>query len=102
MMTLMRIRVVAALALAAGVLDAPPVWAFSTENLNVNGGANARYADPDNGQGIPGPAGSTIHFGTGPSFSPYSHFQGSSNFGGSNSNYPPPQPYAMPPGHGNN
>jgi hypothetical protein len=100
----MRLLMVAALAIAAGSLGTSSAWAFSTENLSV-GGANSRYADPDsqvNGQGIPGPAGSTIHFGTGSALSPYSHFQGSSNFGGSSSNYPPPQPYALPPGNGHN
>jgi hypothetical protein len=102
-MTLMRL--VAALAIAASPLGGSSAWAFSTENLSVNGGANSRYADPDsqvNGQGIPGPAGSTIHFGTGPSGVPAGISPYRNNFGGSNSNYPPPQPYAMPPGSGNN
>ena len=95
----MRFRIVAALAITAGSLGAPSAWAFSTENLNVSG-ANSRYTDPDSqikdGQGIAGPAGSTMHFGTGSALSPYRN-----NFGGSNSNNPPPQPYAMPPGFGN-
>jgi hypothetical protein len=104
MTRMMQLRIVAALAIAAGSLGAPSAWAFSTENLNV-GGANSRYADPDsqvNGHGVAGPLGSTMHFGAGSGLTPYNRFQGSSNFGGANANYPPPQPYSMPPGNGGN
>ena len=86
----------AALALAGVALSAPSAFAFSTENLNVNQNGNSRYADPDgqvkNGQNTwgTGTGGPTVHFGTSPT----------NRFGGS-SNYPPPNPYAMPPGNGN-
>ena len=85
----------AALAIAAVTLTAPSAFAFSTENLTVNQNGNSRFADPDsqvkNGQNALGPNGPIVHFGP----------SSSSRFGGSNSNYPPPSPYAMPPGNGN-
>ena len=91
-----KLGLAAALAIAGLALSAPSAFAFTTENLNVNQNANSRFADPDsqvkNGQSPFGPGGPAVHFGA----SPYNRFQG-----GSNSNYPPPNPYAMPPGNGN-
>jgi hypothetical protein len=99
--TRLRFAVATALAIAMLSQAIPSAWAFSTENLSVNQNGNSRYADPDdqvkNGQSAQpfGPGGPVVHFGAGGS-QPYNRFQGSSNY-----NYPPPQPYAMPPGNGN-
>lgn len=91
-----------ALAIAALSLAIPSAWAFSTENLSVNQNGGSRYADPDDpvknsGQTTQpfGPGGPIVHFGGGAGPQPFNH-SGSSNY-----NYPPPQPYAMPPGNGN-
>jgi len=94
------------LAIAAVSMTAPAARAFTQENLNVNGNGNSRFADPDDqvknfGQGAQpfGPDGPVVQFGT-QQGQPYSPFSSSRGFQGGMNNGPPPQPYAMPQGHG--
>jgi len=98
--TKLRFAATTALAIAALSLAIPSAWAFSTENLSVNQNGGSRYADPDdqvkNGAQPFSSNGPIVHFGAGAGPQPFNRFQGSSNY-----NYPPPQPYAMPPGNGN-
>jgi hypothetical protein len=92
----------AALAMVGLALTAPAAWAFSQENLSVNGNGTSRFADPDDqvknfGQGSQpfGPNGPTLQFGAGPGPQNYAH----PGYGFAPTPQPP-QPYARPPGNG--